>query len=104
MPDLAPCRSCRRQVSWSRTAATGTPMPLDENAEQGNVLLDDMGRAHVFRDHATALIELDRDPERYSTVTYLPHHASCPAGPAWRDKRRGDPDAPKPDPEQGSLL
>lgn len=76
-------------------------MPLDESSELGNVLIDDMGKAHVFRDHDAAAAELERDVERYSAVTYLPHHATCPAGPGWRGKQRGDPDAP---PAQESLL
>jgi hypothetical protein len=79
-------------------------MPLDESPEQGNVLIDDMNRAHVYRDHAAAVTELARDPDRYSAVTYLPHHATCAQGAGWRGKQRGDRDAPRPEPAQGQLL
>jgi hypothetical protein len=102
--DRGPCRSCGAMVIWTRTAATRKPMPLDESPEHGNVLIDDMSRAHVFRDHDTAAAELARDPERYSALTYFPHHASCARGEDWRGKRRGDADAPRPGPPQGSLL
>lgn len=100
MPDSAPCRSCRRPVFWAKTAATGKPMPLDEDDERGNVILDCAGRAHVFRDRAAALAAAEADEERFGIVstTYISHHAEgqCPKGPAWRGKKRTDPDAPAP--------
>jgi hypothetical protein len=84
-------------------------MPLEEDAERGNVLVDDMGKAHAFRDHTAAVEELGRDPERYSVATFISHHAVCPEGEAWRAKRAAKPKPPKPAaapaaPEQGSLL
>jgi hypothetical protein len=104
MPETAPCRSCKTQVLWTKSAANNRPMPLDEAPDSGNVLVDGMGRAHVYRDHDTAMAELERDPEGYSTVTYVSHHAQCPQGQAWRAKKRTDADAPKPASPQGSLL
>lgn len=102
MSEIRPCRSCHAAVTWTRSAAHGKPMPLDEAPESGNVLVDAMSRAHVYRDHDTAMAELERDPEGYSVMTYLSHHATCPEGPAWRAKRAAAKPAP-PDP-QGSLL
>lgn len=103
MPDQSPCRSCRKPVLWARTAATGKPMPREEDAERGNVLIDEMGKAHAFKDHKAAMAELEGEPERWSTVTYLSHHASCPAGQAWKGKQRTDADAPR-SPEQEAMF
>jgi hypothetical protein len=77
-------------------------MPLQEDSERGNVLIDEMGKAHAFRDHAAAVVELEAEPERWSTVTFISHHAVCPEGAAWRVKRPAKPKPPV-DP-QGSLL
>src|SRR4051794_15637284 len=104
MAETKPCRSCHALVLWTRSAAGNKPMPLDEAPETGNVLVDGMGRAHVYRDHETAAAELERDPEAYSVVTYVSHHATCPQGQAWRAKRRSAADAPQPEPPQGTLL
>lgn len=83
-------------------------MPLDESADRGNVLIDEMGRAHVFRDNQAAREALDAEPERWSVSIFISHHAEgqCPQGRAWQGKKRTDRDAPQapPEPAQGSLL
>jgi len=105
----APCRSCRRQVLWTKSAATGKPMPLDRDDEHGNVVLDGSGRAHVFRNNEAARAAIDTAPESValdcSGRVYISHHAEgqCPQGRAWQGKKRTDPDAPKA-PVQESLL
>ena len=100
MAEMRPCRSCRRQCVMARTVASGQWMPLEEDAEHGNVLVDDMGRAHVFRDNAAAVEELEREPWRWSVLTFVSHHARCPKGGAWRRRER----KPAPNPRQGTLL
>lgn len=110
--EFSPCRSCRRQVRWAKTAKTGKPMPLDESPERGNVLLDAIGQAHVFKDRAAAMAAVEGRPEEFGVTdtTFISHHAEgqCPHGRAWQGKRRGDVDEPKPPkpakPVQESLI
>lgn len=81
-------------------------MPLERAEERGNVLLDEFGAAHVFGDHEKAELAV-RVESRFGSVTYLSHHATCPARAAWKGVRRGDPGAPivvKEEPAQGELL
>lgn len=108
MATYAPCRSCKAQVTWGKTAKSGKPMPLDPSDDRGNALIDGTGRVHVFKDpeaaRAAALadeMQFGVDPQRY-----ISHHAEgqCPKGRAWQGKTRKDPDAPDPAPVQESLL
>lgn len=107
--EFSPCRSCHRLVRWAKSAKTGKPMPLDEDLERGNVVLDIFGKAHVFGDHAKTVAAVAADEADLfgmTSVTYISHHAAgqCPQGPAWQGVRRGDPDEPRPAPAQGTLL
>lgn len=102
MTDYGTCRSCRAQVRWAKSASTGKPMPLDRSPDRGNVLIDANGRAHVFKDHGAAVAAV-MESDRYGTETFMSHHATCPEGPAWKGKKRKDPDAPS-EPVQESLL
>lgn len=101
--NVSPCRSCKRPVHWSKTARTGSAMPLDRDPDRGNVLVDGNGRAHVFRDHDAAVAASEADDEgRFGTETYISHHAEgqCPEGSKWKGKQRSDSDAPQaPTPE-----
>lgn len=105
------CRSCRRLVFWAKSATSGKPMPLDLEPARGNVLVDAIGRSHVFRNHAQALATAEHDagngaPIGFDTETYISHHADgqCPKGREWQGKRRSDPDAPDPTPAQGAMF
>lgn len=103
------CRSCHRVVYWARTAKSGKPMPLDESVERGNVLVDGLGKAHVFAGNAAAHAAMEADFQTFGVgTTWISHHAEgqCPQGREWQGKRRGDADAPAaaPEPAQGSLL
>jgi len=73
-------------------------MPLDRepDEERGNVLVDGLGRAYTFRNAAAALAYQEGNPESdlAGSCRHMLHHATCPAGPAWKGKRRGDADAP----------
>ena len=104
MAETKPCRSCHAVVLWTRTAANNRPMPLEEAPDTGNVIVDAMGRAHVYRDHDTAAAELARDEAGYSLVTYVSHHATCPEGQAWRARQRKPADVTKSEPPLGSLF
>lgn len=94
------CRSCRRQVLWAKTVKTGSPMPLDEDADRGNVVLDHIGRAEVFANHEAALAAMEGRLDIPIGETYISHHAAgqCPQGPAWQGRSRQDPPD---DPELG---
>jgi hypothetical protein len=102
--DHGPCRSCRQLVVWATSAKTGKAMPLnpEPDEERGNVLVDGNGRAFTFRNAAAANAYQEQFPESdlVGSSRYLPHHASCPQGPAWQGKHRGDADAPA----QGAFL
>jgi len=77
-PQRGTCRSCRRPVLWVRTTA-GRPMPLDpEPTEAGNVLLEGGVPRQLTAAEVAGLSDAD-ERERY-----LPHHATCPQGRAWR--------------------
>jgi hypothetical protein len=94
--DFSACRSCQQQVRWARSATSGKPMPLDESGV-GNVILDGVGKAHAFRDHAAAVAAGEAFPDRFGVVAsyFLSHHATCPAGDAWRGQSRERPPAPE---------
>ena len=81
MPDAGTCRSCKALVWWARSAKSGRPMPLQEDAENGNVIIDGYGRAHVLRNHAAALAALEEAD--MIGMTYLSHHAVCPERGEW---------------------
>lgn len=75
------CRACGRQIVFARTAATGKRMPLDPvSTEDGNVLVDGFGRAHVFRSAlaARAFQDARPDDEIAHADQYMAHHATCP--------------------------
>lgn len=74
------CRACGRQVVFARTAATGKLMPLDPvSTQDGNVLVDGFGKAHVFRNarSAVAFQEARPDDEIAHADQYTAHHATC---------------------------
>lgn len=107
--NIGPCQTCMRSVTWTKSAARGRPMPLDEDAERGNVVLDGTGLAHVFKDHDAAVAVMGTERDGYDFphgVTYISHHAEgqCPQGRAWKGRRRADHPPPAPEPAQGSLL
>lgn len=64
------CRRCGAQITWAKTVA-GKAMPLDLGAHtDGNVYLDDAGRAVVLG---------REDPQRTLEchVLLMPHWATC---------------------------
>lgn len=93
--DFGTCRSCKAQVHWARSAATGKPMPLDEDPGNGNVVVDGSSRAHVFKDHAAAVEAMESDERFPIGDTYISHHATCPDRGEWsRSPRRQKPKKP----------
>ena len=70
------CRSCHAPIRWVRTRR-GELMPLDADpVADGNVILDDDGRAVVLGNQLPLA-----QPTRYR-----PHFASCPHADQWRTK------------------
>jgi hypothetical protein len=61
-------------------------MPLEESPENGNVVLDGFGIAHVFRDHPAAEQAMDEDDRFPIGQTYLSHHATCPEAERFRGR------------------
>lgn len=100
--DYGICRSCRAQLRWVKSAKSGKPMPLDVSEDRGNVLVDGIGRAHVFRDADAARAAALADEQTFGVepVRFISHHAEgqCTKGREWQGKRRGDSDAPDPEP------
>lgn len=105
--DEGKCRTCSAPVLWARSASTGKPMPLELDEERGNIVIDGYNRAHAFRDHAAALLAVDRNESgelEQSGVTYISHHATCGRGDDWRNRPRREEPATVAAPAQGSLL
>jgi hypothetical protein len=95
--DFGTCRSCKASVRWARSVSTGKSMPLQEAADTGNVVVDGLGRAHVFKDHAAAVQAMEND-EFPLGVTFIAHHAVCPDRGRWsrapsRQDAKGQPEA-----------
>lgn len=81
--DFGTCRSCKASVQWARSAATKKAMPVQEDPENGNVVVDGGGFAHVFRDHAAALEAMETDERLPLSETFISHHAVCPDRGEW---------------------
>lgn len=76
------CRSCGAAIRWARSAG-GRPIPLDAVPNRdGSVAMVD-GRA-VVAAKAGEAAEGEAAPLRW-----MPHHATCPHGRAWRTGRAG---------------
>ena len=75
------CRSCGAEIRWARTEK-GKRIPLDdEPTVKGNVTIARQGD-HVI---ASVLGPMEAEIARQEGRTlYLPHHASCPQGDAWK--------------------
>jgi hypothetical protein len=68
------CKHCGALVTWALTK-NGKWMPLDyDENEDGSVLLDEYGHAHVFRDAGVARVELTIDDAGVDWLgQYMPH-------------------------------
>jgi hypothetical protein len=74
----ARCRSCGAPILW-RTTTGGKPIPVDaEPTTDGNLVEDADGRLR----HIAGPLEVEP-----GTPIYMPHHATCPDGKAWRRRR-----------------
>jgi hypothetical protein len=83
MTDFGACRSCKAPVIWARSAKTGKAMPLQDAPEDGNVIVDGFGKAHVFADHAAAIVAMETLDGFPYGETLLSHHAVCPNRGEW---------------------
>lgn len=80
---MSRCRSCDAEVIWA-TSQTGKAMPL-------NAKPDPFGNVKVYgRPGAVSAVVLAGDAleetRRLGVPLYMPHHATCPQGRAWRKK------------------
>lgn len=84
---MSRCRSCQAEIRWARTAGAGKLMPLNAAPDPaGNVTLAGGGPLPVATVHdrnQPALLGFTEDVE-----WWMPHHATCPQGAAWKDSRR----------------
>lgn len=71
------CRGCRVQVRWAVHWTTGNRMPLTEDPDNGNVVIDAWGKARNYANHTQALAAMD-DPDVGLSETFISHHAVCP--------------------------
>lgn len=81
---MARCRSCGAEIVWA-TSPTGKAMPL-------NAKPDPMGNVRVFGPSgarsAVVLAGEKLDAARsHGASLFMPHHATCPDGRAWRKKK-----------------
>ena len=71
------CLSCGAPIIWAHTR-NGARMPIDaESTPDGNVVVTMTGNGTTC--------EVFKDPQPGAR---LPHHATCPAGNAWRGQSR----------------
>lgn len=81
---MSRCRSCDAEVVWA-TSQTGKAMPLNAKPDPfGNVKV--YGRPGALSAVVVAGVELE-ETRRLGVDLYMPHHATCPQGPAWRKKK-----------------
>lgn len=80
MPNATPCRSCGAKIIWTETEATGKKMPIDyaEDAEKGNIVILDNGKARVLGGDALT----EAQDERLKLHTS--HFATCPNAKSHR--------------------
>lgn len=70
MPNVVSCRSCGAAIFWTKSAKTGSAMPLDaQPVDAGNIYLVD-GLAHVKSGDAAE--QMMQGP------MYQSHFATCP--------------------------
>lgn len=80
----AVCRSCKAPIRWAKTES-GKSMPLDiEPVADGNVVVDDIGVAHVLKDRAAINESLLLGPD---TLSFKSHFVTC----AFADTHRRKP-------------
>jgi hypothetical protein len=77
------CRSCGAEIVWATTEA-GKAMPLDAAPTvEGNVAV-----TGAEKPVATVLAGLFLEEARSAgRELFMPHHATCPQGRAWRKKK-----------------
>lgn len=103
--DRGNCRSCGAPLRWAVSIKTGGRMPLDvAPRDDGNVLIDGLGRAHVYGTHDDAVAARDEATDEYlqGSSTYIAHFATCPRADAHR-RRQATVDPPPTDPQLGLL-
>ena len=87
---MSRCRSCDAEIIWTSTP-TGKSMPLDANPNpDGNVELscDRSGEHPRRKPVATVLAGMFLEEARSAgRELYMPHHATCPQGQAWRKSK-----------------
>lgn len=80
---MSRCRSCDAEIFWVTTEA-GKSMPLDAlPSADGNVMVSRPAGKPVAAVLAGLFLAEARESGR---VLYMPHHATCPQGEAWRKR------------------
>jgi hypothetical protein len=80
---MSRCRSCDAEIVWA-TSATGKAMPLNAKPDpMGNVRLYGPNGARSAVVLAAEKLKLARTA---GVPLYMPHHATCPQGGAWRKR------------------
>lgn len=84
------CRSCRADVVFVKSAATGKPMILDAKPDKGIVIFDGFNgeiatlhhvlgeRGQEYREQCTALL----------ADVWTDHHVTCPDAASWKGRHR----------------
>ena len=82
---IARCRSCDAEIVWA-TSATGKAMPLNAKPDpMGNVRLFGAAGARSAVVLAGEKLEAARSS---GALLFMPHHATCPEGLAWRKRKK----------------
>lgn len=82
---MTKCKGCGAEIVWIKTAA-GKSMPCDANAVA--YWADPLGKHTVITPNGEIVrCDLECDPNKTTSMGYVPHWATCPA--AKNFKRKG---------------
>lgn len=87
-PDATECRSCGRWVRWARTER-GLWQPFNAfPSEEGSFVLVEIEALDGSKTLSSRYHPLPEGIEADGWTRYMPHHATCPQAPEWREKAR----------------
>lgn len=78
---MTACRSCQARVFWVRTSSNRAMLVNESPDPKGNIVVDGVDRATVYRDSAAA-VEAGADRSKL----YVSHFVTCDRPAEWRGK------------------
>lgn len=79
---MSRCSSCQAEITWTVTTR-GRPMPVNAEPDpRGNVVLHEEHGVLFGSVKAKGCVAYLQ--AQAAGKLYMPHHATCPQGPAWK--------------------